>query len=662
MKPILYTAVLLFALTGWQVRAAELSISLSTPLARAGDTIQHNSSSLKIKGEILGTDAVEEVEINGQSAALGARDLVVEELQEGIPFQGLALLRAGDNAVEIIARATDGTKAVLRFTVQVEAADLQGSAYALIVGVNDYQDARISDLRYAEADAQAVKEALSHPQYGVVPPENIRVLNGAEATYRNISLALEEHLVRQATKPEDVVFFYFAGHGAEGAHMSRGAAYYLVPHDADVRNLLSTAIEKGRLQFLWGAVGATRKVFITDACHSGGLQDMKVLTASGFEAVEGFITLAAARADQRSWELPRLGHGIFTYALTQGLQGGADREGGNADGFVSALELGNYLEAQVGKMAAEVGAEQAPIVDLVPGAQEILLGTSAGQPLPLWTVTAAPTVAAVGGPIQVSLHFREKDQKPRVVVAVRDEGGDKDLGQVVGTAIMGRFLEVSEIFRFVEQGAISAALQEEQAELAFSEAPGELAAVARAVAADLILTGAVKSEVSGDAATELLGTAMQSFQAHLNMRVVYANSGEVIQAISVQKPGMHINPEMARRQALEKAGAELADQLMGPMLERWSELRRERPSGRLTIKNLADYEVLQALEEGLENLQPAVRELNWRSFVDGTAVYEFDSSAKPQEVVELLEQKGVPGFKIGRVKATKSRLSFVVSQ
>ena len=260
------------------------------------------------------------------------------------------------------------------------------------------------------------------------------------------------------------------------------------------------------------------------------------------------------------------------------------------------------------------------------------------------------------------MRFQEQDQRPRVVVAIRDEGGSKDLGQVTVTAIMNRFLEVSEEFRFVEPGALVAALKEDQAELAFSEAPGDIAAVARAVAADLMLTGTIKSEASGAAANELLGATMQSFQAHLNARVVYANSGEVIQALNVQKPGLHINPEMARRQALEKAGVELADQLMGPMLERWSELRRERPNGQLTIQNLSDFEELQALEEGLEGLAPAVQELSWRSAGEGLAVYEFDTSARPKEVADLLKKKGVPGFKVRKVKATKSRLSFVVVQ
>ncbi|MFC1525989.1 caspase domain-containing protein [Candidatus Latescibacterota bacterium] len=666
MKSWLCVAVLIGALD-LQVAHGDMTITVSEPAVTEGQTISHASAVLRIKGEVTTALELQEVTLNGNSVALGARDLVVEamddfdeELEEkGTPFQGVVQLQAGENSVVVLARAADGTEATLRFKVDVEQSSMAGTAYALIVGVNDYSDERISDLRFAEPDAQAVMEALTDPQYGIVRPENVRMLTGSEATYRNVAMALEEQLVRKATKAEDMVFFYFAGHGAEGPHVSRGAAYYLVPHDADVRSLMSTAIEKGRLQFLWGAIGAGRKVFITDACHSGGLQDMKVLTADGMETVEGFVTLAAAKADQRSWELPRLGHGIFTYALAQGLRGGADA---NGDGFVSAQELGAYLKTEVAKLAAEVGADQAPIVDLVPGADQVLIGTSGGQALPPWTPSPSAMATPIGGPIQVSLRFQEQGQKPKIVVAVRDEEGDEKLGGIAATAVMNRFMEVSDAFRFVEPGAIAATLDGEQAALAYSDAPGDLAAVARAVAADLILTGTIRSEASGAAAEELLGTTVKSYQSHLNARVIYANTGEVVQARNVQKPGMHLNPEMARRQAVEQAGAELADQIMGPVMERWAELRRERPNGLMTLKNVSDYDLLAALEEGLAGLEPAVRELSWRSFADGTAAYEFETTAKPADVAELLKQKGLPGLRVAKVKATRSRLSFVVTQ
>ena len=636
-----------------------LEIAVHEPSVYEGDSITHDGSTLKLEGEILGGTEIQEVTINGRSAAMATRDLMVEELEEeGFPFRGVVQLEGGDNAVEIKAVDDGGETVTLSFTVQVDPGVLNGEVYALVVAVNDYQDGRISDLRFAEPDAQAIEEVLTDPQHGIVKPENIVVLTGAQATYRNISKALEEHLVRKAKRAQDVVLFYFAGHGAEGPHISRGAAYYLVPHDAEVTNLLSTAIDKGRLQFLWGAIGAQRKIFITDACHSGGMQNMKVLSADGFETVEGFVTLTAARADQLALELPRLGHGLFTHALVEGMRGAGD---GNGDGYVSAEELGAYITSQVQKMAAEMGAEQVPVVDIVPGAAGTPLATSGGKPLPMWKPVDPPAPAPYVGLIKVTMRFDAAEKEPYMLVAIRDEEGDEDVEEVAATAIMERFMSKRAPFRFVEPGAVEGKLEGDQYELAFSDNPADIAAVARAVEADLILTGHFTTEDTGMAdedMKELLGTTIQSYQAHLNARVIYANSGEIIQAKTVQTAATHLNPTMAQRQALEKACQKLSDVFRRTLKKKWDVLMAERPSGMIVAENVDDYQKLGRLEEALAGLEPMVTVLSWQSFEGNSAVFSFNATGGAERAAALLKEKGLAGFKVGGVKASEGAVSF----
>jgi uncharacterized caspase-like protein len=66
-------------------------------------------------------------------------------------------------------------------------------------------------------------------------------------------------------------------------------------------------------------------------------------------------------------ELPELGHGIFTYYLTEGLRGAGDL---NRDGIVSLQELYEYVEAQVVRKSRAVGGKQHP---LLKGEQEGIL-------------------------------------------------------------------------------------------------------------------------------------------------------------------------------------------------------------------------------------------------------------------------------------------------
>ena len=652
--PLFFTAILLS-----YASVSAMEIVLSQPSAYEGDVINHDGSTLKIEGDIFDSTEIQEITINGKPAGVGTRDLMIEELEdEGSPFRGVIQLEGGNNAVEIKAVDAGGATVSFAFTVQVDPAALNGEVYALVVAVNDYADDRISDLRFAEPDAKAIQAALTDPQYGIVKPENLVMLTGAQATYRGVTQALEEHLVRKAKRAQDVVIFYFAGHGAEGPHISRGAAYYLIPHDAEVTSLMSTAIDKDRLQFLWGAIGAQRKVFITDACHSGGLQNMKVLSADGLEPVEGFVTLAAARADQLALELPQLGHGLFTYSLTEGMQGKADS---NGDGYVSAEELGGYVQARVQAMAADMGSEQVPVVDIVPGAAGTALATKDGKPLPAWEPLPPQATQPYVGLIKVTMRFAEDKKEPYMLVAIRDEEGDEDIQEAAATAIMERFLSKKAPFRFIEPSAMEDQLSEEQLELAFSDNPADIAAVARAVKADLILTGNFKTEDTGmdDAEMqELLGTTIKSYQAHLNARVIYANSGEILQAKTVQKAATHLNPTMAQRKALEKTCKVLADVFRRTVKKSWTALKAAQPNGMIVAENVDDYQKLGRLEEALAGLEPAVSGLSWQSFEKGSAFFSFSATGGAEAAAALLKSQGLPGFKVGGVKTSGESVSF----
>ena len=96
--------------------------------------------------------------------------------------------------------------------------------YALLVGVDDYapkgeHDFRmtgISDLYSCETDVYLMRDVLVG-EYGFAE-SNVRVLlslhEGQEATGANIKQAFDEHLVAQAG-PDDIVVFYFSGHGTK---------------------------------------------------------------------------------------------------------------------------------------------------------------------------------------------------------------------------------------------------------------------------------------------------------------------------------------------------------------------------------------------------------------------------------------------------------------
>ncbi|TMQ24862.1 MAG: hypothetical protein E6K82_07800 [Candidatus Rokuibacteriota bacterium] len=193
-------------------------------------------------------------------------------------------------------------------------------------------------------------------------------------TLRNIKYALGTLLARSARK-DDTVIVYFAGHGApevDPRGIERdGLAKYLIPSDADPDDLYSTALPMDELQTIFGRIEAERVVMFLDACYSGaagGRTFASKKTRAGsvddlflerLTRAKGRAIITASRPAEVSIELPELGHGIFTYFLTEGLRGAADL---NRDGIVSLDELYAYVEQQVSRKSRAVGGNQHPVM------------------------------------------------------------------------------------------------------------------------------------------------------------------------------------------------------------------------------------------------------------------------------------------------------------
>jgi uncharacterized caspase-like protein len=193
-------------------------------------------------------------------------------------------------------------------------------------------------------------------------------------TLRNIKYALGTFLARSAGR-DDTVIVYFAGHGApevdpRGVEKD-GLAKYLIPSDADPDDLFSTALPMDDLQTIFDRIEAERVVAFLDSCYSGAAGG-RTFAAKKTRAVnvddlflerltrsKGRVIITAARPSEVSIELADLGHGVFTYYLTEGLKGAGDL---NKDGIVSLQELYEYVQQQVVQKSRAVGGNQHPLL------------------------------------------------------------------------------------------------------------------------------------------------------------------------------------------------------------------------------------------------------------------------------------------------------------
>lgn len=232
--------------------------------------------------------------------------------------------------------------------------------YLVTVGINEYRNPKYN-LNYAIADANAFTEAISTGASGMFDQiEHINIRN-ADFTKSGIMDALSE--VRDSIHEQDLLVFYYAGHGVMSAGLNSEAEFYLVPNDItqlygkdDV--LKELAVSASDLRELSKSVNAQKQVFILDACQAAAALD--VIASRGVSEERAIAHLArstgtfwitATGSEQFATEFESLGHGVFTYALLEGLSGKAD--GVNPDKRITVRELSAYVESRVPQLSEQ---------------------------------------------------------------------------------------------------------------------------------------------------------------------------------------------------------------------------------------------------------------------------------------------------------------------
>jgi len=248
------------------------------------------------------------------------------------------------------------------------------NAHAVIIGINQYQDERIPNLKFARADAESIYQILIDPELGCIPPDNVIFLTDEDATRKNIVSAIGTRIPR-CTADKDVVYIYYAGHGYPEldprAHSHDGMDKYLVPSDAESNDLFSSGISMEEIQRFFSRIAAKQVIFFIDSCYSGeaggrtfanpNLQTRAPLSGEFLDKLtegEGRIVITACDVNEVSLEIGNIGHGLFTHYLSEGLKGKGDID---RDGLVSIGELYDYVYENVSREARKYGGSMQPV-------------------------------------------------------------------------------------------------------------------------------------------------------------------------------------------------------------------------------------------------------------------------------------------------------------
>ena len=231
---------------------------------------------------------------------------------------------------------------------------------ALLIGINDYTASRLGNvprnvprhrdwdnLSGAVNDVHLLREMLAQ-LYGF-EHRNIITLTDQAATRTAIVTALEQHLVQKASK-NDVLFFYYAGHGSQVLNSLSSEPdkrdESIVPADSrlgapdirdkELRRAFNRMLDRG-----------AQHTILMDNCHSGSgarglptgarprrvkpdLRDVADRTNYGLKPEErGALVLAAAQDFEDAWEIRddamRM-HGAFSWAWIRAMRDSAGAE------------------------------------------------------------------------------------------------------------------------------------------------------------------------------------------------------------------------------------------------------------------------------------------------------------------------------------------------
>jgi len=288
--------------------------------------------------------------------------------------------------------------------------------WALVIGVDKYLDPQISPLKGSDNDARMIADALV--RYAGFPQDQVILLATNQPVERQptrVNILRRLSNLSTAVPKDGLLLVSFAGHG-----MERAGQAFLLPADAQISDQISfleeTAISMSRVKSWIKETGVGQVLLLLDACRNdpGGRADAPnplsnaYTNAFNFDVrnreVQAFATMYATGIGQRAYEYTEKKQGYFSWAVVEGLKGGA----ANDKGEVTLSQLVKYVQETVPKrITVDLGStkQQKPFA-IIEGyrADELVLAVTNSASMA--NNTSTPNIATVD-PAAIELSYWE---------------------------------------------------------------------------------------------------------------------------------------------------------------------------------------------------------------------------------------------------------------
>jgi WD40 repeat protein len=266
---------------------------------------------------------------------------------------------------------------------------VKGDLYLLVVGINHFERMPTHALSFAVNDANEFAKRLRREEGLAFRRVHVRTITDDSPIKPTKKAIISQLAFFKEAGPYDTSILFLSSHGLN----DHAGNYYLVPSDgsfADMRSIVKTQNRGIKpVRFVADSLIGWRSFFdifrtipgkrllVVDTCHSQAISGTFDMCALAKRSASSFFALMTASKDnEASQESRRIKHGLFTYALLQGLSGEGNS---NNDRQIVLSELYRYIRRFVTRHHDVKLGPQTPQIESPPELMTMVLGSDLGR-------------------------------------------------------------------------------------------------------------------------------------------------------------------------------------------------------------------------------------------------------------------------------------------
>ena len=257
-------------------------ITIMSPDLESADPVVSHEENISIVGKVIDESGIKTLFVNGISTELAKDNVFVSQI----------LLKEGENEISVVAidqfDNVQENKLKIEYYPEIVFRTLngKGSYYALLIGIDNYQDPAISDLDNPISDASKFEEVLVSKY--TFQKDQVLLLKNPKS--EEIIIALDE-LAHKIT-PDDNLLIYYAGHGWFDERANIG---YWLPSDAKQENKANWFRNSTLCDYL-KEINSKHTLLIADACFGGSIFKTRAAFADAPKAINMLYELPSRKA------------------------------------------------------------------------------------------------------------------------------------------------------------------------------------------------------------------------------------------------------------------------------------------------------------------------------------------------------------------------------